>query len=901
LKRSQVFAVSIFALILIAAVPVQQTRAQGAYSEKLVVNIAGADALWFMRFDGVNGSGKLSSLESSPGLSWYNITAIESTGWQSDFQVFGHQGYNLLPVPFVPSEGLFLTVGSDSFSDANAAAGGLGSYLLTSFQSWSNASGTYTFYSPVTFSSVVPVTLLSFLPTKQAGFAAAINPTLFAGTSSPMVTLEGVKASSGFEHSLIVGSITNKGLDAQKRPNIFAYFGTTVASLRASNASTSSSIKVTVLDGVVSSKDSAVVSSVRSPYSGSYSLTISPGKSVSRVNATILQQPVQLLAYRTIDSGVLRTGANVTVTDTLAVLTQAGLVKGINFTDDWWKGSGQFKLVRGNDTFPATIPGGTTVTPVYVLQYTGTSSARITMPPSVVRYSFPIGNSTFQGQAALNPVPLSLGTDDAVVYTYATPSGATGRPVGATQNFTVVAKNAGTVAASSVTIGGKQVPGLADHGGQASVNVSLSSQGIVGINQTKLYTVDYKNGNGVSYESTTNLVQDIFTHATMKIGFPTLSITESLVPTQGGTANLMLTFLTSNGGSANITSFVAQGILPAGLGCGVANGTGIKCAAGAVSLNYSSLAPTGSGRATLKYNVTTPSNFIIRPFGFQTQSSGINMTGWSGSVGVPAGITLSKSFSPAQLFGGMTSDVKVTATNSGPLTIYNATVASGADSFDTVVASANTSRTANALTPGQSTNFSFGVLASDVQGDFQASGVVARFFFEGTLFTISGQGPKVSVFGPLSAAITTTPAAPVEGKSFAILIAVSNPSGADVSNVRLTLPIPPGVSLSQLENATISGGNLTVGFSSAGPHQTLTATAVGIASSGITIRFDKATLTFTYSGVTVSGKLLGQGIAIGEDTTTRYLVPTGLVLLAFLAAALYIRRKSFPSVPASQK
>ena len=887
--------------MLMAAFPVRQASAQGAYSEKLTVNLAGADALWFMRFDGVNGSGRLSALESAPGLLWYNISAIKTTGWQSDFQVFGPQGYNLLPVPFVPSEGLFLAVGSDSFADASSAASGLSSYLLTTFQSWTNGSGVYTFYSPLTFSSVVPGTLLSFLPAKQAGFAAAINPSIFEGTSSPMVTLAGVKSSSGFGHSLIVGSITNKGLDTQKRPNIFAYFGTAGTSLRASNASISSSISVRVLDGVISSKDAAVVSSVQSPYSSSYSLTLSPGKSVTRLNATIVQQPVQLLAYRSIDTGVLRTGANVTVTDSLTVLTQSGIVKGINFTDDWWKSTGQFRLVRGNDTFQSSVSGPLTLTPVYVLQYTGTTPGRVTMPPSVVRYAFSVGNSTFQGQTALNSVPLSLGTDDAVVFAYATPSGTAGKPVGASQNYTVVAKNVGTVAANSVTIAGKQVPGLADHGGQATVNASLSSQGIVGINQTLFFSVDYKNGNGVSYNSTTNLVQDIFTHAAMKLGFPTMVITENLIPMQNGNTNLTLTFLTTNGGSADITSFLAQGILPGGLGCGVANGTGIKCSAGAVSLNYSSLAPTGTGRATLKYILSTPSNYVIQPFSFHTSSSGINITGWSGSLGVPAGLTLSKSFTPSQLFSGMTSSVRISSTNAGPLTIYNATVASGADSFDTVVGSANTSRTTSALTAGQSTTLSFGVTASDVHGNFSASDVFARFFFEGTAFTISGPGPMVSIYEPLSATITTSPATPVEGKTFTTQFSITNPSGVEVTNVRLSLPIPPGLSLSQLANATLSGGNLTIAFSIASAHQILTASAVGIASSGITVPFDKATLTFTYAGVTVNGRLPGEGIAIGEDTTTRYLLPTSLVLLTLLATALYVRRKVYPSASASPK
>ena len=99
-------------------------------------------------------------MESTPGLCWYNITAIKATAWQSDFQVFGKGGHNLLPVPFVPSQGTFLTVGSDSFADASSAANAADSYLLTRFLSYSNGTGTYTFYSPLSFDSLVPFTLM---------------------------------------------------------------------------------------------------------------------------------------------------------------------------------------------------------------------------------------------------------------------------------------------------------------------------------------------------------------------------------------------------------------------------------------------------------------------------------------------------------------------------------------------------------------------------------------------------------------------------------------------------------------------------------------------------------------------------------------------------------------------
>ena len=146
MKRSKLLAVAVVALMLTVAIPAQVASAQTAYTEKLTVYTAGSMFLWEMTFTGINGSSHLSAFESTPGLSWYNISAISTTSWVSDMQIFGPSGYNLLPVPFVPSQGLFLSVGSDSYADALSAANALDSYLVTSFTSLSNGTGTYSFY-----------------------------------------------------------------------------------------------------------------------------------------------------------------------------------------------------------------------------------------------------------------------------------------------------------------------------------------------------------------------------------------------------------------------------------------------------------------------------------------------------------------------------------------------------------------------------------------------------------------------------------------------------------------------------------------------------------------------------------------------------------------------------------
>ena len=216
LKRSQLLAVAVVALMILSAVPAQIARAQGGYSEKLNVYVSGSAALWYFTYSGINGSSKLSALESTPGLSWYNISAISTAGMLSDMQIFGPRGYNIFPVPFLASQGLFLKVGSDSFADASAAANAADSYLLTSFVSLTNGSGTYTFYSPISFNNLIPTTLFRLIPSADGGFAKAVGGTFFLGTDVPFIVLEGQKVSSSFSHNLIVGSVSSTALSGRR-------------------------------------------------------------------------------------------------------------------------------------------------------------------------------------------------------------------------------------------------------------------------------------------------------------------------------------------------------------------------------------------------------------------------------------------------------------------------------------------------------------------------------------------------------------------------------------------------------------------------------------------------------------------------------------------------------------
>lgn len=906
----KVIAIIILGLLMLGAVPVQQARAAPGYSERLQVDIAGDSALWYMTFSGVNGSSKLAAFESTPGLSWYNVTAIDTAAWISDYQVFGPNGYNLIPVPFIPSHGAFLTVGSDSFADAVSAASALDSYLTTAFVSYSNATypsgaGNFTFYSPLSFDSVVPKTLLTLMPSEEGGFANAIFASSFEGSNSPMVVLEGVASSGGFEHTLVVGSIYRGALTTKDAPSLLKYFGnSSITYLQAAKDSTSSVIQVRALDGLMSSKDAAVVKDDNSTFSSSYTLSVPAGEKIYSLNATVVEQAPYLMAYRSVYPAVLFPGDNISVTDTLTDISKYP-VKIQDFTDDWWQQpefAGLFRLVS-NTTFPTSIANSSTVTPVYVLQYVGSATEKLTIPPTAIHFTYTVSSAKFQGSSSLNPVPLSLGSANAVVFTYVKMPTSVSLTVGESVNATVVATNEGTLAASSVTVAGESVPGLAAEGGSADVNVTISASGLAGFDRSGKYSVTYASPLNPSQilNVSTNSVDLQFAQTSMKIAFPELTLSESTSQSSTGAPTLVLNFTATNGGSEGLLSYKAEGSLPTGLACGATKGKGMTCSDGKFELSYASIATGKTETAQITVDVSDQQNYVLPPVPFSAVSSGYVLGGSSNALAVPLGLVATKQFALDSMFPGMTSGVNITVRNLGPYSVYNATIGSVYDSFDTLVSKSIDSATFPSIAPGQNKSVSYSVNSSAVFGRLASANVSEGFYFAGTLFSIEAPGPYVEVYKPLMANLTESPASPTEGKSFVVDIKITNPSGLEVSDVKFKLPFASGTTFSAASNLIISGRSVTVSNSTLGPHGVLTASVDVTATSGTSVEFSSGSLTFTYDGFSLKGSLPPGGIAVGENVTVRYLIPIALVIIALLAVTFYVRRMAFPTSPASQR
>jgi hypothetical protein len=879
-------------------IPYHSVVATQSYSENLTSYIAGSQVLWFMHYNGINAtSSGISNVEAVSGLSSYNLTVIKTTSWTVDSEVFGPNGYNLIPTPYIAPQAAFLTVGADSYASALSTARAFDAYLFTSFISYSNDTGTYVFQSPISFDSIVPVTLLTFIPSGFGGFASAISPTVFTTTQSPIVTLSGVKGSSGFVRDLTLGSIATSALTSLYTPNFLNYFGSAISSLKASNKSISSTVAFHFLDGVVSSSDHANVTA------NSYSVSISPGKSLKTVNVTDDQIPEQLYVQRIIDTGVLKPMQNVSVTISLGNLIGTSNITTSVFTDNWWQSYGFFKLINGSSTIPSQlVEGGASQNPTYILQYTGTSHQQITIPAISVPYSYTTGVKTFEGVARSNSIPLSLGVDEPVVFAYVVPASVNsnyGSALGSTEHFSVVARNIGTQTASTVMLADQPEGGLVP-GASVTAAISVSASSLTDWNSTKAYSVSYSSPATGQVSVSTNPVQVVFSHSSMSFGIPVITLSGSISYPSPHWTNLTISVHATLRGSVNATSVTAAETLPPGTSCGKVEGSGLTCTGGILELALASLGSKAQ-TSSLHLNLTSPRNYFFAPMTVKAMSSGLSLQGDS-SLGVaPAGLKLTKVFLSPAMFGGMTTRVSINASNSGPFDAFNATVTSLSDSFDKVSPLSVSSRFTKDVAPDSYLNQSYTITASDVVGNFSSSPISLSFYMGGTFLTLNSTGPIVELYQQAVASVTTTPASPTENSAFAIDVKITNPSPVSLSNVRFTVPVPNSVTLGQLKNATLSGGTLTISAGQMLPHGTYAANLTAQATSGTTLPFSKSKITFVYAGATISTTLRLKDVVVGEDVLLRYTIPTAIVLVAVLATAFYVRRKAAPSVPASRQ
>ncbi len=902
MKSTQLAAVAlILSLGILPLAPHGIAAPPSGYSERLAVYAAGSNALWYVALSGLNVSAPaISRVEAISGLTSYSLAAIKTTSWDSDFQIFGPQGYNLVRLPFIPDQGLFLTLSASDPAAAASAVSAFDAYLAAAFVPLSNGSGTYSYFSPVSFSLIVPETLLRLIPQSAGGFASLISPTQLITQASPFVTLSGQKAGSEFSHTLTVGSIKLAALPSGTL-QLLTLFGSSPSFIQPSKLANSSIIYLRSLDGLVSSKDKATVRNSGVNFSGSYSYTLNQTSKVKALNLTLLQSPAVAIATRILDKGSLNPGETLSVTLSVKnIASQA--VQNFTVRDEWWKSyPAFFTLSSGSPNF--TIPsigGGQEESRTYVLKVNSSDKGDIVIPSITGRYFYHSGGIRYNGTAVFNEAQVVVGMVEPALAINVRPTGTSGNPLGTPENFTVTVTNIGNGPALNVKVVNSTKESLAQGSQPWVVGVPVKFTSIIQSNVSRFFTVSWQTPEGTTRLLRSSLATLFFTHSSMEVGFGRVVVNGTVTPLSSTSMNVTLKYTTSNSGHFPVSALSSAQQIPSGLECGKVSGGNITCSNGVVALKYSNLKAGATKQASVWF-VVSQRSLIFTPAKFNVTTSDFTFRGISGGFSAPGGLSVSKAFSPNSFFRGMTPTVVVIASNRGGYSLYNATVSAGPDAFDRLPTSTPvTQKFFEVLNPGTSSSFNYTVVVdTGGSGTFKASVVAVQLLFGGSRFNFNVPQGNATVFRPIQASLSASPSSPVEGSPFGVHLSVNNPSPVSVSGVHFELKLPRGLGVVSLSNANVTKGAVTIEIPSLGAGGTYSANLTLSAASGLSLALNGGTLSFSYSGQKVSGILPNQSVTVNEDVLTRYAFPIVIALMAVLAAALTIRRRVAPATSPS--
>lgn len=888
-SSSKLFGVAIALLLLVSSLPIAYSTQQNVYSEKIELYIAGNNALWSITFGGINVTSTIKGFEQIQGVNSYNITAINTEKWVSDFQLFGTYGYNLLGIPYVPVSGLFLSVNASGRSVADRLASQIGSYFYTYFALINSSGNMFLYFAPISFSDIMPSTLLRLLPSKQGGFASLISSSTFLTQSSPTIRLEALNNGGSYRYLLTLSSISNSVLFSSNSINLLSVIGSSSKFIIPSNFSSSSTIRITVLDGIISSKDNATISNNVKDMKGYYILNLGRGEKIYRANVTITQQP-SLIVKRSLDNGSPGKDKPISITLTFSNVSNK-TVYNVTLDDSWYKKYGFLKLQSGDSSIRIdNITAGQTTSRTYVLNYTGGNTETITIPPEITFYTYKLGSTNFNGTSYVNGATLSPGLTEPSLYAFlSVESGSL------TAGGSVEAKldvfNVGSSPALNVSAAGQSIQTIPQGGGRWTSTVQISSESLTQTEIMKQLNVTYYTPEGKKQQFQTNSINLSVDHNSVKFPFAQVTYDGTLLQ-HGNSLNLTLNIKVSNKGLTNITSFFLSGKLPSILGCGKLYGANVTCKENILTVSYSTIRPSQTEKASISYILNNSENVILKPLNYSFSSGSNYFSGYTNMVGFPSGFSVSKYISPSMLFNGMNANVTVSLLNSGPGIYYNISLKTSQDTFDTVISN-STSYTVNNVTSGSRLSFSYSVKVTQAgKGTKQLSPINMNLIFAGRKFSFSIQNGTAEILPTPVVTIRTVPTQPVELSNFFLIINVTNPSKVTVSNLTFSMKLPRNIQVTRIISASGSvnfNGSLKIVIPTMSPGQSNIYNITLTSSSGTVIDFSGSTLTFIYRNQLLYGTLPAQGIIINENIFSRYFLPSFLALIAVLAATFYIR------------
>ncbi|MGA2199140.1 MAG: hypothetical protein ABSG45_04300 [Nitrososphaerales archaeon] len=886
--------ISLALVPILTSVPV---RAQGQYTERLDVYVAGTNAYWLMSMNRLNSTlPNLSSAESTAGLNSYRLLALSTQSAVSDFQIFGVDGYNLLKVPSLPSQGLFLTVNASSSSAASPIVSYFATRFATTFTLVSSGSGSYVYYAPVNFAGVAAPVLYRLVPTTMKGFAAFVTESSFVGLAMPSIAVTGVNNGSGFSHSITVGAASSSITSSSGTISIPQILSNASGALAASSSASSSEVVIHSLDGVILSSDKATVSNDASNLSGTYTLSPAAGATV-KVNATITSQSPTAIAYRLFDRGTLTTNQSLAVTIVLKDTAQSGAIQNVTVNDNWWKSyPSVFQFESGNYSFTVPIiAAGQNVTYSYALKVVSASSAQVTVPSASVGFRYVLSSTSYSGEAFLNQAVLQVNNVGPALSIVARSTISSGAPLGTAGNYTITLTNAGNSPALNIKVGSRSITNLAQ-GSSQTLNVPVLLSNLIQRNFTKTFWVQFTSAAQQTQNITSNSVSVLLSHSQMVLPFIQLSTNDTLTSSSITSRVLNVTYSFANKGTGTSGSVTGTQVLPAGVSCRVVKGGNSTCTTGAYTMQVARITTQSTQVNTVELGYPED-NFIIQPVVITTSYDGATLHTFGGAYVIPAGIVLTKSFGPKAGFPGMTSSVSLGISNAGSNPVSNATVSSSEDSFDSVASGATTVKTYATLVSQQSESFNYSVTFSNgASGNVSSSPASVSLIIGGLSTGFSSAPAHVQVFKPVAVTLVTSPLTPEENHDFTLSVTFTNGANVAVSAATYTFTMPSGLTV--VSGGQVSGRTVTVSVPTIGADSNQTEVLKLSSTTGLTIDTATSHVTYQYQGFSLNGLAPKQTITVAVDVTTRYTLPIIIAVFIAIAGLVYMRRRINPAVEA---
>jgi len=849
------------------------------YSENLSLYLTSSETFW--RVDLFGGNITISSVSPPSSVSGYSITLTHYTTWKSQFEIFTKYGYGLLGSGEPYPDGAVLVANTTSQSDASQLANSLNQRFGLAFEQVASSSGSFTFFSPISYTTEIHVYFFPIIPQSAKGFATMFTETQLESNDLDYFKVSYSASSSGY-------SLSYGGLSALSSAtfSLYTQLGLIQSAYNYSSVATSSTIQVHVLGGLVSTSNTTFVNNF-SNLSASFSTLAAAGNhsnSVPNINATLDFSFPTILAYRQITPTLTPShNANVSVTIYVRNVspTSAPTANNVQFNDSWiYSNKNDFNLTVGQTGKVANLTSGATETVAYAFTVVG-SSGTIHVPATPVTYQFSsAGNKTVTATAYLNPETIIIGGSNTPLLeaTESLPSGTI--QAGQTFSVNVSIANKGSGPAINLVSGTLKKANL-PVGSTWSFLSNASTGGLTSTNSTVSYPVSWFDAGGVAHNTTTNTMSAVFSFSSP--GTPAMYLEKS-VQLSNTSKSANVTLVVFNGSPNELSNVSIKDSVPTGLAFWKSfNTSSLHSNAGSVNVNISSL--KGSSNESFGYSVNVTAqdqNFIFPPANISASWNDETIVHYSGGYGLPLGVRAIKIISPSQGFQGTNVTVSLRVVNNGSLPVYDASLGSVTDTFLHVTTTQNSTLQA-VLGTGQTLSESLNGYLTGTQGTYDSSSAVASFLFAGTNQTASTSSFNVTVYALPTVNLTFSGLKIEEDHNIDVTETIENPSNVVIDNVTFRIAVPKGLTIESGQSP-----NFTIPSIAANSNTTHQFTI--ITNQPNTYEFGKGNLTFYYQGHIVLGNTSATIVNITDDITLRYGIPIIIGLVIVIGTILYVRR-----------